>query len=290
MTLYDLASNPEIARLIELLYEGYQMPYEEILKKMNIRQKKLNELLDATEGLWDTPSHHSYRLTERGEVVYGIIKSRNVKIKNNRDVIEKEISEMPMEKLKTRMSPVKRFIDTWKAVISKPSTFFENMPIKGGYAKPLKFVLICYIPFAIFTAFLYTGISGILFAPLFLLSGIIGVFILSAVVHLGVRIFANQNNKGFEATTRIISYTSAVVVFTWVPVVGFIPGIYGIYIGLKGLINVHKTTRIRAVFAYFGIITFIGIISAVVAIYLIYTGMAETSVTLPVELPEMPDI
>lgn len=293
MTLFELVSDPEIARLIELLYGGYQMPYEEILKEMNIKQKKLNELLDATEGLWDTPSHHSYRLTERGKVAYGIIKSRNVRIKNNREAIEKEKSEMPIEKLKTRMSPVKRFIDTWRAVISKPSAFFTNLPAKGGYKEPLKFALVCYIPFAILAPILdifYLEFPAPMLPPLALLFGIIVIFAESIIVHAGVLIFTRENRKGFESTLRVISYASATAVFLWIPIIGVPISLYSVYLGIVGLTKAHKTSRIRAVFAYFGIITFTGIIGAAVAIYLIYTGMAESSIQLPVEMPEIPAI
>jgi hypothetical protein len=293
MTLYELISDPEIARLIELLYEGYRMPYDEILKELNIKQKKLNELLDATEGLWDTPSHHSYRLTERGKVAYGIIKSRNIRIKNNRDSVEKEISERPMEKLKTQMSPVKRFINTWKAVISKPSAFFTEVPTEGGYKEPLMFAIVCYIPFAVFAPFIgipYLDFPALILPPLALLLGIIAIFAESIIVHAGVLIFARGKRKGFKFTLRVISFASATAVFLWIPIVGTLISLYGVYLGIVGLMKVHKTTRIRAVFAYFGLSTFIAIIGGAVAIYLIYTGMAETSVRLPFEIPEMPTI
>lgn len=289
MKLYDIVKDPEMVRLIELLYEGYRMSYEEILKELKIDRKKLDTLLDISEGLWDTPRPKVYKLTQRGEVAYGIIKSRNIKIKNQIEAIEKEKSERPIERLKTKMSPVKRFIDTWKEVLSKPSAFFTKMPPKGGYKEPLKFVLVCYIPFAIFTFFteiFYLDFPALLLPPLALLIGIIVVFVQSIIVHVGVRIFAGEKNKGFESTLRVISYASATAVFLWIPIIGALIPLYGIYLGIVGLMKVHKTTRIRAFLAYFGISTFIGIIAAAIAIYLIYSGMVESSV----QLPEIPTI
>ena len=108
MNLFKIVSDPEIARLIELLYEGYQMPYEELLKEMNIKPKELNALLEATEGLWDTPGQYSYKLTERGEVAYGIIKSRSIKIKDKRETNEKETSGSFLKSLKEEIS--RRFL------------------------------------------------------------------------------------------------------------------------------------------------------------------------------------
>jgi hypothetical protein len=288
VTLYDIVKDPEVAHLIELLYEGYRTPYEEILKEMEIDRKKLDTLLDISEGLWDTPRPKVYKLTQRGEVAYGILKSRNVKIKRHKEAIEKEKAEMFSEKLKVKILTVKGFIDTWKQVLSKPSAFFTNMSPKGGYKEPLTFVLVCYIPFAIFAPFLdifYLDLPVLTLPPLALLIGLIVVFAESIVVHAGVLIFARGKRKGFESTLRVMSYAQATAVFLWIPVAGPIISLYGIYLGIVGIMKAHKTTRIRAVFAYFGIITFIGIIGGAVAIYLIHIGMAESSVQLPIEIP-----
>ena len=293
MTLYDIVKDPEVAQLIELLYEGYRMPHDEILKEMGIDRKKFDTLLDISEGLWDTPRPKLYKLTQRGEVAYGIIKSRNIKIKKQKDAFEKEKSEMFSEKLKTKWAIVKVFIDLWKQVLSKPSAFFTKMPTSGGYKEPLKFVLVCYIPFAIFAPFFdisYLELPALLLPPMALLIGLITVFAESIIVHAGVLIFARDNRDGFESTLRVISYAQATAVFVWIPIVGALISLYGIYIGIVGLVKVHKTTRIRAFFAYFGISTFIGIMGAAVAIYLIYSGMVESSVQLPFEMPEMPKI
>jgi hypothetical protein len=108
MTLLEIASDPEIARLIELLYEGYRVPYEEIRKELGITRKKLDSLLDATEELWDTPRPNVYKLTQRGHVAYGIIKSRNIKIKDKRETNEKETSGSFLKSLKEEIS--RRFL------------------------------------------------------------------------------------------------------------------------------------------------------------------------------------
>jgi DNA-binding transcriptional ArsR family regulator len=81
MTLFKIVSDPERAKLIALLYEGYGVSRDEMLRELNVKPKKLDSLLDATEGLWDTRQPDVYKLTERGMVAYGIIKSKNVKVK-----------------------------------------------------------------------------------------------------------------------------------------------------------------------------------------------------------------
>ncbi|MBU2560250.1 YIP1 family protein [archaeon] len=293
MSLYDIVKDPEVARLIELLYEGYRMPYEEILKELEIDRKKLDTLLDISEGLWDTPRPKIYELTQRGEVAYGIIKSRNTRIKKHKEKIAKEKSEQFDEKLKVKWAIVKGFIDKWKQIFLKPSAFFKNMSLKGGYKEPLKFALVCYTPFAILTPFFgipYLDFPALLLPPIALLIGLIIVFAQGLIVHAGVLIFARENRKGFKSTIKVISYAQAAAVFLWIPIAGAVISLYGIRLSIAGLIKVHKTTRIRAVFAYFFIITFLAIIGGAAAIYLIHIGMAQTSVRLPFEIPEMPKI
>jgi len=292
INLYKIVEDPKNAELIKILYEAYQMPYEELLREMDIKPHKLNSLLEATEGLWDTPSQYSYKLTERGEVAYGIMKSRNLKMKNKKDAIKKELSERPLEKLKVKLLIIRQFFSTWMAVVKTPSAFFEKMPASGGYKGPLVFALVCYIPFAIlapvFNVF-YLDVPALVLPFIILGLGAVAIFAKSLLIHAGVLIFARDYRKGFESTLRFISYAQAVVVFLWVPITGVIFSLYGIYIGIIGLVNVHKTTKLRAVFSYIGILTFLGVVGAGITIYLIYIGRVESNIPLPA-MPEIPTI
>ena len=179
------------------------------------------------------------------------------------------------------------FIDTWKTVIQTPSNFFENMPTSGGYEKPLKFAVICYIPLAILSilAGLITfDVTTILSSPLLLLLGVIAVLIQSFFVHIGVIIFAKENMKEFESTVRVVSYSSAVVLITnsvsWIPVIGTLISIpftlYGIYLGVVGIMKVHQTTGFRAAMAYLSLLIAVGILVTVVIISAIYTNFLAT--------------
>lgn len=103
---FDIVSDPEKVKLISLLYEGYRMPHDELMKEMGVNSKKLELLLDEIEGLWETPRPRLYRLTERGIVAYGIIKSRNVKIKKA-TVARKKEKKSFLESIKEEFS--KRF-------------------------------------------------------------------------------------------------------------------------------------------------------------------------------------
>ncbi|MEE8401267.1 MAG: hypothetical protein V3R86_03855 [Candidatus Hydrothermarchaeaceae archaeon] len=78
---FDIILEPKNAKLIALLYAGYRVSYDEMLKELDVKKKELESILKATDGYWETPMPKSYRLTEKGRVAYGVIKSRNVKIK-----------------------------------------------------------------------------------------------------------------------------------------------------------------------------------------------------------------
>ena len=103
----DIVSDPGRARLIALLYEGYEVSYDEMLRELKVKPQELESLLEATEGLWETPRPEIYGLTEKGQVAYGILKSRNIKIK-------KKIKP-PEEKT----APKSKFLESIKEEISR---------------------------------------------------------------------------------------------------------------------------------------------------------------------------
>ena len=177
------------------------------------------------------------------------------------------------------------FIDTWKAVIKTPTNFYENMPTGGGFVDPLKFLLICNIPSALFMGLFYgasimsmTGpLVFLILPPMMLVLAAVGAFIGAAIIHLGVLIFAGPRKSGFESTFRILSFAQAVAVASWIPLVGVIPALYGIYLGILGVYKVHKTTAVRAVLAYLGIALVLGVIVAAIVIFAIYSSMVSSA-------------
>jgi hypothetical protein len=162
------------------------------------------------------------------------------------------------------------------------------MPTTGGYTEPLKFVMICYIPMVILT--LLSGIIAfdiitIIVSPFLFVFAVLGVFISSAIVHIGVLIFASKNMKGFEATMRVVSYTSAVTLITgiisMIPFIGVFISLpftfYSLYIGVVGTMKVHQTTGFRALLAYILITLVLVIIVAAVVIFAIYSSMVSSA-------------
>jgi hypothetical protein len=141
------------------------------------------------------------------------------------------------------------YINTWKEVIQTPSDFYRKMPTNGGYNDPLTFAVISYIIYGLFAAIvqnLMFGMMGFSFSALIgtiviiPIVCIISLFIGGAILQV---IFSLLGGTGtYEGTIRFIAYASAPMVFSWIPLLGMIAGIYGLYLYIIGGMNVHKVS------------------------------------------------
>jgi hypothetical protein len=150
--------------------------------------------------------------------------------------------------------PVNSFINTVRAVVLDPAGFFRGIARRGDFINPLVFALICYEIFAILSGLLaLVGIYGnqgvggfiisLILTPIF---AAVGLFIGAGILHLFVLLFVRPSNAGFEATFRVSSYTSVTALVSWIPIIGFIASLYGLYIAIMGIREVHATTTGRA--------------------------------------------
>ena len=161
--------------------------------------------------------------------------------------------------------PVQGFLDTTQAVAFQPREFFARLARSGDYAGPLLFFLICVEVSAFFGGLLELasvpwrygpawqqapgqgGVGGwvasLIAAPV---GATIGVFILAGVAHLLVRLVLGADNAGFEATFRVAAYTGVTNLVSWIPVVGPLVGLYGVYLAIVGIRELHGTTTGKA--------------------------------------------
>ena len=86
-------------------------------------------------------------------------------------------------------------------------------------------------------------VADVILAPI---GGAIGLFILAAIVHLFVMLFVGEGNSGFEATFRVVSYVSVTNLVNWIPIIGGLVGLYGLYLAVVGIREMHSTTTGRA--------------------------------------------
>lgn len=166
------------------------------------------------------------------------------------------------------------YIETWKEVMQSPSDFYREMPKTGGYTDPLTFAAISFIIYALLAALLtvlfghgiymggmyggmYEGMYGSargfgFFAVLMTLiitpiAGIISLFIEAAILYIIYKILGGTGS--YEGTVRFISYATAVLVLSWIPIIGWIVGIYGIYLYIVGGMYVHDVSMTRSAIA-----------------------------------------
>ena len=165
-------------------------------------------------------------------------------------------------------NPVGSFVDVARRVVLQPARFFAGVPRSGAFLNPLVFALVCVVISAILSAVLVlTGVQqnpgfnpnpqnaipsvfapgsallGIVFAPI---GGAIGLFIAAAIQQLLVRLIVGQNNSGFGATFRVAAYSQVTGLINWIPIVGPLLALYGLYLSIVGIRETHATTTGKA--------------------------------------------
>ena len=163
-------------------------------------------------------------------------------------------------------NPVESFADVVRRVVLQPVGFFAGLPRRGSLLNPLVFALICTEIAAIVGGILsLAGIGGafvtgygfqvpenqglgefigsVVFAPV---GSAIGVFVVAGIAHLLVRLVVGANNAGFGATFRVAAYTSVTSLVSWIPFVGGLLALYGIYLAVVGIREMHNTTTRKA--------------------------------------------
>ena len=173
--------------------------------------------------------------------------------------------------------PINSFIDIVRRVVLQPVGFFARLPRSGNLVNPLVFALICIEISAILGGLLgLVGvganrglgnfIGSIIAAPIV---GAIGLFIGAGILHLLVRLVVGAGNSGFEATFRVASYAAVVDLVSWIPAIGWLLGLYGVYLAVVGMREMHQTTTGKAVLV---VLIPVGVILLLVLIGLLAAG------------------
>ena len=165
-------------------------------------------------------------------------------------------------------NPVNSFFDVVRRVVLQPVQFFSSLPRSGALLNPLLFALICIVISAILSAVLVlAGVqqnpgfnpnpqnalpsvftpgsawASIIFAPI---GGTIGLFVAAGIQQLLVRLIVGTNNSGFGATFRVASYTQVTSLINWIPIIGPLLALYGLYLSVVGIRETHGTTTGKA--------------------------------------------
>jgi hypothetical protein len=168
------------------------------------------------------------------------------------------------------------YIDTWKEIIQKPSDFYREMPKTGGYFEPIAFAAVSvtigtfiHLLFAPETDEVRKFISATpMVAVMIPFIGIIALFCDVTVLYVIYKVLGGKGT--YEGTARFVLYASAASSLIWIPFVGWIFGIYQIYLYIVGGKFVHDISIERSLAA---IILFILLI-LVFTVLLILSGLA----------------
>ncbi len=160
---------------------------------------------------------------------------------------------------------------TFKAVLFSPEDLFSTMTYKGGIREPLAFGLLLGSigsMFGFFWQFLimFGGLISlghdltgqfawslifliiIVISPLFVT---ITIFLTSSILHLLLLVVRGEKN-GFEATFRVISYSQATQVLGLIPFIGGLIGSFWLLIiQIIGIREIHNTSYLRVIIAFF---------------------------------------
>jgi hypothetical protein len=192
--------------------------------------------------------------------------------------------------------PINSFGDVVRRAVLQPVRFIAGVPRSGSLLNPLVFALVCVVISAILSAILVlagvqqnpgfnpnpqnalpsifapgSALFGIVFAPI---GGAIGLFIIAAIQQLLVRLIVGESNSGFGAMFRVASYTQVTSLVNWIPIIGPLVALYGLYLSVVGIREVHATTTGKAILAV--LIPF-AVVLVVVLIVAVAVGVAVLS-------------
>ena len=187
-------------------------------------------------------------------------------------------------------NPLNSFIEVVRRVVLQPVTFFAGVPRTGSLLSPLVFALVCVVISAILSAVLViagvqqnpgfnpnpqnalpsifapgSALLGIVFAPI---GGAIGLFVIAAIQQLLVRLIVGESNSGFGATFRVASYTQVTSLVNWIPIIGPLVALYGLYLSVVGIREMHATTTGKAILVVlipFAVVLVVALLVAAVA-------------------------
>ena len=165
-------------------------------------------------------------------------------------------------------NPVGSFVDVVRGVVLQPVRFFAGLPRGGSLLNALVFALVCIVISAILSGLLVllgaqegpgfnpnpqnaipstfapaSALASIAFAPI---GGAIGLFVAAAIQQLLVRLIVGENNSGFVSTFKVASYTQVTALVNWIPIIGPLVALYGLYLSIMGIREMHATTTGKA--------------------------------------------
>jgi hypothetical protein len=153
--------------------------------------------------------------------------------------------------------------ETIKRAMLQPVAFFRSMPVGTGQTKPLIFYLLV-AEFQIVLQMLWeltgvvpdmagqegaTGISVLMLLVGYPIILTLLLYIMAGLVHVCLH-FVGVATRGFEGTFRALTYGSAPMVLTLIPMIGPVVGaVWSLVITFFGYKHIHRTTNAKVILA-----------------------------------------
>lgn len=134
------------------------------------------------------------------------------------------------------------FLNLWKRIITDPQAFYQEMPRDGGFENPLIFVGICAGVYFVLRLIVSGAPDAVNTLFLICLAYIFGPGILMLVSQ-----FVFQGEGDYEGSLRICAYAGACLALAWVPALGVLAYVYGLYLIFLGTERIHNLDQTKAV-------------------------------------------
>lgn len=189
-----------------------------------------------------------------------------------------------------------QWMEKVQEVLFNPSEYFKQMPTEGGYRDPTIFALknitiysvlsalISYVGFKFLSIGMGLGsnLSGATsgLAEVFvivgviagIIGGIVGVYLGSAIVHVFLYLLGGKGD--YESTFRVASSVTATTLFSWIPFVNIIAGIYALFLQVIGFSEVHEISKARSLFAI--LLPILIVVAIVGVMFMLFFSMMST--------------
>lgn len=172
-------------------------------------------------------------------------------------------------------------LQAFVGVLTKPADFYASVREVGGFGAPVVFALVAGLAGGVISAVYafiglgatgraaggavgtFAGASAVIMTPIF---AVIGCFVGGAVVHVVSTIAGGKGT--YEQSVRVAGYAGAVMplsaLLSFVPLLRFLPTLYGLYLAAVGLVAIHAADR-RRTYAVMGVLAALFVIFSILA-------------------------
>lgn len=104
---------------------------------------------------------------------------------------------------------------------------------------------------------------------MFLVFGIIGIFVSGAIIHLGVKLFGGK--RGYKETVKAVIYGGTPgYIFGWIPFIGLIFGIWAFILEIFGISELQEMSTGKAVAAILVPVIIFGVLFSIIIAAVVY--------------------